>query len=148
MLPYALSDDKCGKLMSSDIDWSLLLHGYTTLYTDEFSMAAVSAAAAGTSAVGALYMDGMLQLSKDISSIHRVSQGEQNFKRADEFMFGFEMCQMLRKPQLQRAEHRTLTCSSSPRGYTANRKPFVSRGQVRLGTSLSQRLPICALSSV
>jgi hypothetical protein len=34
MLPYALNDDKCGILMSSDTDGSLLLHRYTTLYTE------------------------------------------------------------------------------------------------------------------
>jgi hypothetical protein len=111
-------------------------------------MASFSAAAAGALAVGTLYVDGRLQISKDLSSIRRVAQGERNFKRAGEFMFGFEMCQMLRKPQLQRAEHRALTCSSSQRGYTGSMKPFgLERASTRGNKSTAASANLCTIFS-
>lgn len=48
-------------------------HGFT---------AAISALVAGAIAAGALYVDGKLQLSKDLSSLGRVAQGDGNFRAA------------------------------------------------------------------
>lgn len=51
-------------------------------YKAHYFIAAISTLAAGTFAAGALYIDGKLQLSKDLSSLRRVEQGERNFKTA------------------------------------------------------------------